>query len=215
VDASAPRRWSEATVVGIAVYVLIDVALVFLRPHFSVLHNAESDYGSKGRFGWVMNVNFLLRGVLSLTLVGALALEVGTRAKLRVGIVLLSLWAICSALLAFFPDDPVGTPTLGSGKIHLALAGIAFLAVLLGTFVTVRELRADERFAPVRRRLLALSWAGVVAVVLLGHSGLHRHSLGGLWEKVFLGCELGWFLLVALWIVRLEPESADPSRPPA
>jgi hypothetical protein len=38
-----------AAIAGVATYVAIDVALVFLRPHFSVLHNAESDYAARGR----------------------------------------------------------------------------------------------------------------------------------------------------------------------
>ncbi|MHB1572139.1 MAG: hypothetical protein ACYC0H_23445, partial [Solirubrobacteraceae bacterium] len=38
---------------GIAAYAAIDTALVFLRPQFSLLHNAESDYGSRGSWAWV------------------------------------------------------------------------------------------------------------------------------------------------------------------
>jgi predicted secreted protein len=39
-------------IAGILVYLALDVALVFLRPQFSVLHNAESDYGSSGPYAW-------------------------------------------------------------------------------------------------------------------------------------------------------------------
>ncbi len=211
-DPSRQRRYAEAALVGIAIYVALDVALVFLRPNFSVLHNAESDYGSTGPYGWVMDCNFVLRCLLSLAVVAALALAVGQRARLRSGLVLLAIWAVASGLLAFFPDDPVGTKTSGAGKVHLVLAGIAFLGVLVGTFVTGRALRSDARFAPVRRALLALSWAAVVAILLLGHSHLRAHSLGGLYEKLFLGFELAWFAVVAAWIARLElspPEQAS------
>jgi hypothetical membrane protein len=38
--------WALAAVAGVVAYVLIDVALLVLRPRFSVLHNAESDYGA-------------------------------------------------------------------------------------------------------------------------------------------------------------------------
>jgi hypothetical membrane protein len=203
VDQSSPRRYAEAALVGIAIYVALDVALVFLRPHFSVLHNAESDYGSAGPYGWVMDCNFVLRCLLSLAVVAALALAVGARARLRSGLVLLSVWAVSSGLLAFFPDDPVGTKLHGSGRVHVALAGMAFVTVLVGTFVTTRALRGDERFAPVRRGLYALAGAAVVAILLLGHAHLRAHSLGGLWEKVFLGLELAWFGLAAAWVARV------------
>ena len=66
------RALARVAIAGIVAYVLIDVALVFLRPHFSVLHNAESDYGSKGSYAWLMDVNFLLRCGLSLAAVLAI-----------------------------------------------------------------------------------------------------------------------------------------------
>jgi hypothetical membrane protein len=199
------QRWSEAVVVGTAIYVLIDVVLVFLRPQFSVLHNAESDYGSAGPWGWVMDVNFLLRGLIGLTLVGALALAAARSGTLTAALGLLGVWAIGSGLLAFFPDDPAGTTLQTSGRVHLALAAVEFLAMILASFVTLRALRADARFDPIRMRLRVLAWAGVVAILLLGKAGIRDHSLGGLWEKIFLACELGWGVVLALRLRQLEP----------
>lgn len=202
---AAPRRLCQAALAGIVVYVAVDVALVFLRPAFSVLHNAESDYGSRGPYGWVMNANFVLRGLLSLAVVAALA-RVGPRSvRLRAGLWLLALWAIVSALLATFPDDPVGTKIQGSGRVHLLLAVIDFLAVLVGTFLSGRALGRDPRYLRVRVPLLALWVASLVALLLLGHAGLHAHSLGALWEKVFLGLELAWFAVAAAASAGLEP----------
>ncbi len=92
-----------------AIYAAIDTALVFLRPQFSILHNAESDYGSLGSWDWLMDLNFLLRGALSLAAVRGVTLAVGEeeqRARLSLGLRLLTVWAAASALLAFFPDDP-------------------------------------------------------------------------------------------------------------
>src|ERR1039457_2755920 len=121
-------------ILGIVVYVALDVALVFLRPHFSVLHNAESDYGSAGSYAWVMDLNFLLRGAFSLALARALMLAGGGRERTAsVAHGGLIVWALASGALAFFPDDPVGTATHGLGKVHLALAFIAFTAVIVGT----------------------------------------------------------------------------------
>ena len=206
------QRWSEAVVVGTAIYVLIDVALVFLRPQFSVLHNAESDYGSAGRWGWVMDVNFLLRALIGLTLIGALSLAASRSGTLTVALGLLALWAVGSGLLAFFPDDPAGTPLRTSGRIHLALAAVAFGAMIAASFVTLRALRRDARFDPVRMRLRVLAWAGVVAILLVGKAGFHHHSLGGLWEKIFLACELGWAVVLSLKLRELDGPLVDSDR---
>ena len=196
---SSARAWAIAAVAGIGAYVAIDIALVFLRPEFSVLHNAESDYGSKGSWAWVMDANFLLRGALSLAVVRALALTVPGR--LRTGLVFLVAWAVCSALLAFFPDDPVGTKTAGLAKVHALLAGIAFLAVVIGTRLVTRTLRREAGWQPVARVLTALWWCSLVPILLLGRARFRPNSLGGLWEKVFLGIELAWFLAAAIGVV--------------
>jgi hypothetical membrane protein len=187
-------------VAGIAAYVLVDVALVFLRPHLSVLHNAESDYGSKGRYGWLMDLNFVLRCLLSLAVVRALAVVGAPNRRLRPALALLVAWSVASGLLAFFPDDPVGTRTHGLAKVHLALAGIAFVAVVLGTPLATRALRIDPCWRRVIAPLAVLSWGALVPVVLLGRSHLRLHSLGGLYEKIFLGTELAWLLVAAVWI---------------
>ena len=209
------RLWAQATICGVVAYVAIDVALVFLRPHFSVLHNAESDYGSAGPYAWLMDANFLLRCALSLAAVRALWLAVPRSTRLRVALGLLAAWAVASGLLAFFPDDPVGTTMHGTApKVHLALAGIAFVCVAIGARVATRALGREPRWRPVIVPLAALSWGAYLPVILLGKSHLRVDSLGGLWEKVFLGVELAWFLLAAVWIAR-ERETAVEAEPVA
>jgi hypothetical membrane protein len=192
-------RLGLVAIAGIAVYVAIDIALVFLRPQFSVLHNAESDYGSRGPYGWLMDANFLLRCALTLAVIWALARVLPGR--LRSALALLAVWAVASGLLALFPDDPVGTPTHGLARVHLALAAIAFFAVVLGTRLGSRGLRHEPSWQPVTRALALISWAALVPILLLGRAKLRPHSLGGLWEKTFLGVELLWLAVVALWIV--------------
>jgi hypothetical membrane protein len=197
------RLWAQAAIAGVVVYVAIDVALVLLRPHFSVLHNAESDYGSRGPYGWLMDLNFVLRCALSLAAVRALSLAGPRQPRLRAALGLLALWAVASGLLAFFPDDPVGTPTHGLvPKVHLALAAVAFVAVAVGTRLATRALRADPSWQPAIVPLAVLSWGAILPVLLLGRTHLRPHSLGGLWEKVFLGLELAWILVAAAWIAR-------------
>jgi len=195
------RRLAAFALLGIAAYVVVDVVLVFLRPHFSVLHNAESDYGSRGPYAWVMDANFLLRCAFSLAVVALLP------ARLRVSRALLAVWAVGSGLLAFFPDDPPGTTLTGHGKVHAALAVVVFVAVTLGTRLASRRL-GD-------RLLIVLSWAAVVPLLLLGRAHIRVHSLGGLYEKVFLGIEIAWLAIVAARVAGWKVSALRPtgSRP--
>jgi hypothetical membrane protein len=200
------RFYAWLALAGIGVYLTLSVLLAYLRPQFSLLHNAESDYGSAGHDAWVMDLAFLVRGALSLAAIRALALTRAVSGR-AAGPVLLAVWAVCSALLAFLPDDPAGTPVHPAGRVHLVLAGIAFLAVAIGTVVVSRGLRPDPRWQPLHLPLYAISWVAVVALLLLGHTHLRINSLGGLYERLFLGLELLWFLLVALRIATLPGES--------
>jgi hypothetical membrane protein len=208
------RGLARGAIAGVVVYVAIDVALVSLRPHFSVLHNAESDYGSKGPYAWLMDVNFLLRCALSLAAVLALARFQRGAAVPRAGLGLLTTWAVASGLLSFFPDDPVGTTTHGTARVHAALAVIAFVAVVGGTRLTTRALRGDARWRPMITPLTVLSYGAIVPLLLLGRAHLRPQSLGGLYEKLFLAFELAWLLAASAWVARIgDLVPAEPASP--
>ncbi|HVC23104.1 MAG TPA: DUF998 domain-containing protein [Candidatus Dormibacteraeota bacterium] len=183
--------------VAVVIYVLIDVLLAFLRPDLSLLHRAESDYGV-GPYSWLMDINFLLRGVLSLALAAAL-LRLGAKTgRLRVGVGFLAAWGIGSALLAFFPDDPPGTPPTTAGAIHLDLALVAFLCAVVGTIALSLGLRHFPELRQLGGFLLALAVVAIIPLALLGHTHFRPQSLGGLYERIFLGLELLWILIVGI-----------------
>lgn len=87
------RRLALLSLLGIALYILLDILLFFLRPDLSILHNAESDYGN-GQWAWIMDSNFLLRCILSLTAVGALWYALPRSRISRLALGLLAVWAL-------------------------------------------------------------------------------------------------------------------------
>jgi hypothetical protein len=201
-----PLAWFALA--GVVAYVCIDVLLAFLRPRYSLLYNAESDYG-RGPWYWLMDLNFLLRCALSLALAGALAqsdLAQSAPGRAHGGTGLLVTWAVCSGLLAFFADDPRGYPATTSGRIHLLLAFIAFTCMAVGAIVISVSFRSGLPWAA-----LPLSIAGAAACLLLGAAARHRHAPGGLYERIFLGLELLWIAVVAVSIATRRP-AADRGR---
>ncbi|HEY1620681.1 MAG TPA: DUF998 domain-containing protein, partial [Streptosporangiaceae bacterium] len=108
------------------------------------------------------------------------------------GLALLTAWAVCSGLLAFFPDDLEGQPLRVSGTVHLALAFLAFCCVTAATIAISVSLRRDPRWRRARPLPLAISIAGAAAFLLLCHAAGHQHAPGGLYERIFLGLELAW-----------------------
>ena len=55
--------------------------------------------------------------------------------------------------------------------------------------------------------MAVLSWGALVPLLLLGRAGFHPHSLGGLYEKIFLGMELLWLALVAVCVAQGSGEA--------
>jgi hypothetical membrane protein len=198
---SRVRPLARLTLAGVAVYVAIDVLLAFLRPAYSLLYNAESDYG-RGPWFWVMDVNFLLRCALSLAIAAALYRTARLDGRARAGLALLVTWAVCSGLLAFFADDPEGTPQRGSGVVHLIIAFIAFTCVVVGAILVSASLLSDPAWRPAAPVLLAVSVAAVIPFLLLGNASKHHHAPGGLYERIFLGLELLWIVIAAIAVAR-------------
>ena len=194
---AASQNWAGAAAVGVVIYVLVDLALAVLRPGLSLIHNPESDYGV-GPYSWLMDLNFLLRGALTVCLAVAIVKCWRPSWRVRLGLLLLVGWGVFSALLAFFPDDPLGTPATESGAIHLLLALVAFFCALVGTIVLSVGMDFVPQLQQVRSWLLSLSLLAVVPFLALGRVGFRTDSAGGLFERVFLALELAWILVAAL-----------------
>jgi hypothetical membrane protein len=201
---SRAKPLAQFTLAGIVVYVAIDILLAFLRPGYSLIYNAESDYG-RGPWYWVMDINFLLRCALSLAIAGALYRVLRPEGRTRGGLYLLVTWAICSGLLAFFADDIEGTPQHGSGVVHLVLAFIAFTCITIGLIMISASMMSDPAWRPVAPVLLGISIAGAIAYLLQGAALRHHHAPGGLYERIFLGLELLWIAIAAVAIARRTP----------
>ncbi len=192
---------------GILLYVILDVVAQLLPPHYSAIHQAESDL-AVGPYGFVMTINFAVRGALSLALLAGMLQALAPAARSRLGVALLAVWGVGALLLAIFPTD-VGTHHTIHGLVHLVVAFLAFLAGALGALLVSMRLAADPAWAPLRPALLGISVAAllmlvIVALVTPSVTSHPATSLFGLAERVFIGLVLLWMLLVALLLVRLR-----------
>lgn len=185
----------------IIVYVIVDVVLQLLPPHYSVISDAESDL-AVGPFGWVMGLNFVARGAMSVLLVAALWRGGEASIRRRVGLVLLVVAGLCSALLVFFPTDVNGpgqfgmTQHSGVGATHVVVATTGFLTVLAG-MTLVRTTRSQTVML-----VVALFGLGSLAAALLS-----APQVVGLAERICLVGILGWAFLVSNTVVAGEKSS--------
>ena len=196
-----------SVVLGIFLYVVLDVTAQLLPPHYSPISQAESDL-AVGKFGFVMAINFLNRGLLSLLFILAflrtLDLAKVSRSQFRTGVYLLGAWAVGALLLAVFPTDVPATPVSWHGTIHLVVAIIAFIGGAFGTLAISQELGQSRAFEGLKRVaqptsiIVVLLWAVDFALPFISPD-LNLH-IGGLTERLFLGSVLLWLGVVSVYI---------------
>jgi hypothetical membrane protein len=200
------RLLATIALVGAVLYVLVDVVLQLLPPHYDVISEAESNL-AVGPYGWIMNLNFLARGVVTVCAVAALA-RFGPRSRLqRAGLGLMLLAGAASAALAFLPTDiaapdaPGLEPVTPLGTAHLVVAATGFIAALLAFLLLTAWLRTSELRAafPAAAVLTGVALAGLL---WLGVSATIAPGVLGLAERLCLAGVLGWVIAVCAVIRR-------------
>jgi hypothetical protein len=185
----------------VVLYTALDGVAQVLPPHYSPISQAESDL-AVGPYGYIMTINFVNRGVLSLLFIlgfaGALRLAGGRLGRYTGGVVLLGVWGICAFLLAGFPTDVPSTPMTWHGAIHMVVALVAFVAGALGTLWVSLRIRSDRALSGARTFAVPISIIAVISLVLL--FGTLSAAIFGLVERVFIGSVLLWMLAMSVYL---------------
>jgi hypothetical protein len=184
-------------------YAVIDVVLQALPPYYSIVSDAESNL-AVGPFGWVMQINFALRAVMSGLLVASIWWTGSPSPRKTVGCLLIGFAGLCSLALVFFatdvnrPGEFGMTPRTVVGTVHVGIATAGFIAILLGMLLLVPwVLRSVHGPAPTI--FLAIAIAGLLS---LGASLAVYPQVVGLAERICLVGILGWAFSVAAGLQR-------------
>jgi Protein of unknown function (DUF998) len=208
------RRCAAAAMAGVTLYVVVDVILQFLPPHYSAIRDAESNL-AVGPYGWIMNLNFLGRAATTACAVVAIS-RVGRASPLRsAGLVLLAAGGVASAILAFFPTD-IHPDTQGDsnaaavtyssvGVVHLTLATIGFLAALAAVIALTLWLARVPQLTHARPAAAGFAVLAIAGLLALGLSFTLAPRILGLAERICLAGILGW-TFVACAGIRSIPE---------
>lgn len=189
------------TLALIAVYIVLDVVAQLLPPHYSPIRQAESDL-AVGPYGYIMTINFVVRGLLSSAFLYGLWHGSGLRTRTRAGFVLVGVWAVGAFVLAAFPTDVPATPVSGHGFVHLVTAIVAFLAAAVGEILLSTHFAQDRTLARIRSPALGIAVLALLFALFDFASGAVVPHLGGLIERIFLGLVLLWILVVAAYSLR-------------
>jgi hypothetical membrane protein len=202
------RRLFWLPIAGVVIYVVLDAIAQSLPPHYSPIRQAESDL-AVGPYGYIMTVNFLNRGALSLVFLYALVKvmrptgSLGTR-KFPKGTYVFGVWSVGALLLAIFPTDVPATPVSGHGAVHLVVAILAFIGGAFGAVLLSQQFGESHATRGVKPVALAIAYLSVVLVLVdLGLPFVAPHvalRIGGLTERMFLGSVLLWVAVVSAYL---------------
>lgn len=202
--------------VGIPAIVLLEGVVQFLPPHYNAISQPESDL-TVGPYGYLMAINFILRGVLTIAFVGAVVNIVPRVGRSRSGLILLGISAVGKVLLAFFPTDLTTPPHTTHGIVHSLVALVSFFCGALGVLLLARSLRHLQQVWPSRQFLsrwaLATFIVGLIVILTIVVSS--QIGFWGVLERLYDGLFYAWLFIVGLGLWRSTASGLGGSVQPA
>jgi len=192
--------------VAVGYFVVVIVALHFLRPDRDPLTQTTSTY-AVGRYAFLMTSVFISMSLASLALATGLHRGLPEPARSRIGLGFLGIWVVALLVAATFPIDVEGAAQTVAGTIHFTNGRIAFLSATLATILVSRRVRHDEKWRPIHRLAMTLSLImlaefAVFVVFIVSGSGYP-----GLGQRIFLATFVAWFALIATRLRAVASES--------
>jgi Protein of unknown function (DUF998) len=195
---------------GLILYVLLDIVAQILPPYYNPIRTAESDL-AVGPYGYIMTLNFLNRGILSLLFLYALTKTIhspggfetsNARRQFKIGTIIFGVWGVGAILLAIFPTDVPATPISWHGAIHGVLALPVFIGGAIGAVILSLQFGKSRILRSAKPA--SLSIAVLSAVLLIIVVPTLTTSIGGLTERLFLGSVLLWVGFVSVYLIRQD-----------
>jgi hypothetical protein len=186
----------------IILYVVLDVIAQVLPPYYSPISQAESLL-AVGPYGYIMTVNFLIRGVFSLlfvyALVQILTMLGETWRSNKGGLYAIGIWGIGALLLAGFPATG---RTIG---IHTITAIIVLIAAPIGELSISLKLDRMKALAGAKKIALVIAVIGVLFMAFYWGVLPFLHHLksnyGGFFERLLIGSVILWMAIMATYIL--------------
>ena len=189
------RQYGTIGIVGVSIFLLVNVALHFLDPDLSVVNSVLSDY-ALGDYGWLSRTGDFAAAA------GLIAIALGLRSTLAPGkrvavswvlILLAGLGFVVSGL--FDTDGTEATEFTTSGIVHIVGSMVSILGLIVTSWLLRGVFSRDDGYRHLSRTQL---WFAVVisvtAVALILLSG----TADGLAQRALVIVMVTWWLVLAV-----------------
>jgi hypothetical protein len=175
---------------GCTAFVVIVCSLHFLRPDKNRLSCFVSEY-AVGNYGWLMTLAFYTLAIAAALLLIGLLQDCKASAT---GCITLGIFSVGILLAGIFPTDLPGNPPTPCGLIHGFAALIALLNLGISMIAWRNVFKKNESWKSFAKPSI---FYGVVSLVLLIIFVGSPISFRGLTQRILLGWDISWLLLVS------------------
>ncbi len=201
--------------VGIVLSVLLEGIIQLLPPHYNPLSQSESDL-AVGPYGWLMALNFVMRGLLYLMFLAALMRAIPKEALSRSGLILVGVSAIGKFVIACAATDLTERPETIHGTIHAIAALVSFFCGAYGALLLSRSVRHVPNVYPSQRFLVGLAtvtlaWSVIVILTVFVSTQI---GVWGLFERILTALFFLWIFLISLGLWRSTSLEGTPVQSP-
>jgi hypothetical protein len=191
------KQLTTIALIGISYFVVVIVALHFLRDDLSPMSNPTSLY-AVGRYGFLMTTAFFSMSVASFSLLIGLYKRISKPAQSRIGLILLGIWAVGVLVAMLFPLNPEGTEATTTSVIHRINGPLVFLSLSIGAILVSGSFRRDKNWRPFYGTALTLSFTMLLLFIITGINVALKSGFEGLCQRVFLVVFSTWFILTTM-----------------
>lgn len=197
-------RIATFAIVGFAYFLVVVVALHFLRPDYNPIRRLVSEY-AVGPYAFLMTSAFFGLTLGSLALIIGLFQDLSRTWRSRIGLFFFGIWAAGILIAGIFPIGDKIVLNTSSGHIHYLASVSSFFSLVFATLLLSWHFNQDEKWSSFHRPALILSVLMLLA--LIGFFLSANTAYSGLSQRILIVIFLTWLLLTAVRLRHLATRS--------
>lgn len=181
---------------GVWFFTIAVIILHFLRPDYNPMTRYVSEF-AVGNFSSLMTIAFFALSLGSAALVFMLNRTITKDGRSLSGLLFLGIWSVCVFIAGIFKTDILGGPDTQEGLIHGLSSLLAFVSLIVASFLLLKFKR-DERWAQYHRSSMLMAIAMLVTFLAFFGAMMSMPEIAGLTQRIFLAVVLTWLIVMAM-----------------